>query len=114
MALLHIGYFSNALQKQAACAVVLPEASGGPWPVVYMLPGMSDDHTAWQRWTSIERYANQLGLMVVMVDGALSFYVDAADGWGDYEKHVLETCDFIDRHFRTVGGPRGRGIGGLS
>jgi putative tributyrin esterase len=98
----------------AACYVVLPEAASAPLPVVYMLHGLSDDHTAWQRRTSIERFADGIGLMVVMLDGARSFYVDAANGAGNYEKHVLETGDFIDRHFRTAGGPRGRAIGGLS
>ena len=30
-------------------------------PVLYLLHGLSDDHTAWLRYTSIERYAAAAG-----------------------------------------------------
>ncbi len=57
MALLHINYFSTALQKQSAMYVVLPD-SDPPYRVVYQLHGLSDDYTIWLRRTSIERYAD--------------------------------------------------------
>ncbi|HYE05373.1 MAG TPA: alpha/beta hydrolase family protein [Planctomycetota bacterium] len=114
MALLHIGFFSEALQKQSAMFVVMPDGAKAPPPVVYQLHGLSDDYTMWQRRTSIERYADRHGLMIVMPDGGRSWYSDAADGTGAYEKHILEVVAFIDRTFRTAGGPRGRAIGGLS
>ena len=34
--------------------------------MLYLLHGLSDDHTAWLRYTSIERYAAARGLAVVM------------------------------------------------
>jgi S-formylglutathione hydrolase FrmB len=79
---------------------------------VYLLHGLSDDYTIWQRRTSIERYADRCGLMVVMPDGGRSFYCDHQ--YGRYEEHILETMRFIDRTFRTIDAPDGRGIGGLS
>ena len=48
--------------------------------VLYLLHGHSDDHTAWQRWTSIERYVEGLNLAVVMPAVHLSFYSDMAYG----------------------------------
>ncbi len=45
-------------------------------PVLYLLHGMSDDHTIWLRRTSIERYAASLGLAVVMPAAARSYYTD--------------------------------------
>ena len=48
--------------------------------VLYLLHGHSDDHTAWQRWTSIERYVEGFNLAVVMPAGHLSFYTDMAYG----------------------------------
>jgi putative tributyrin esterase len=47
---------------------------------LYLLHGHSDDHTAWQRWTSIERYAEAYNLAVVMPAVHLSFYTDMVYG----------------------------------
>jgi len=111
MSLLHIGYFSQSLVKQSGMFVAMPDIDP-PFRTVYLLHGLSDDYTIWQRRTSIERYADRLGLMVVMPDGGRSFYCDLP--YGKYEGHILETVRFIDRTFRTVDAPGGRGIGGLS
>ena len=48
----------------------------GPPPVLYLLHGLTDDHTAWQRYTSIGRYAEAAGLAVVMPAVHHSFYAD--------------------------------------
>jgi S-formylglutathione hydrolase FrmB len=68
--------------------VVLPERpltailSGNtpPYPTLYLLHGLSDDHTIWQRRTSIERYAEAKGIAVVMPTVHRSFYTDMATG----------------------------------
>lgn len=113
MALLHINYFSSALQKHSAMYVVLPETEP-PFRVVYQLHGFSDDYTIWLRRTSIERYADDLKLMVVMLDGGHSFFCDMKSATGNYEQHILESVRFIDKTFHTDARPEGRGIGGLS
>jgi S-formylglutathione hydrolase FrmB len=113
MGLIHFNHFSQPLEKACAMFVALPERADGPVPVVYLLHGLSDDYTIWQRRTSIERYADRHQVMVVMPDGARSFYVDAG-GTARYEQHLLETVALVDRTFRTIAGPHGRGIGGLS
>lgn len=113
MALLHINYLSTALQKQSAMYVVTPDCDP-PYRVIYQLHGLSDDYTIWLRRTSIERYACELKLMVVMLDGARSFYCDMKDETGNYEQHMLESVRFIDNTFHTEARPGGRGIGGLS
>ncbi len=51
-----------------------------PFRVLYLLHGYSDDQTAWQRWTSIERYAEGLNLAVVMPAAQNSFYTDMVHG----------------------------------
>ena len=58
MAFCELRYFSPALQKQSAANVILPdpEVGPGPYPVLYLLHGLSDDQTIWHRRTSIERY----------------------------------------------------------
>jgi S-formylglutathione hydrolase FrmB len=50
------------------------------YPVLYLLHGMSDDHSIWIRRTSVERYASDLGLIVIMPAAAISFYTDMAHG----------------------------------
>ncbi|MCQ2379803.1 MAG: esterase family protein [Victivallaceae bacterium] len=49
-------------------------------PVVYLLHGLGDNQSAWSRQTSIERYATERGLAVVMPDGGRGFYTDMKDG----------------------------------
>jgi S-formylglutathione hydrolase FrmB len=80
MAFLDYHYYSQALCKQTAAYVLLPETGDGPFPVLYLLHGLSDNHTIWLRRTSIERYVASLGVIVVMPDGGRGFYTDAAAG----------------------------------
>jgi S-formylglutathione hydrolase FrmB len=49
-------------------------------PVLWLLHGLSDDHTIWLRRTSIERYVEGRNLAVVMPAVDRSFYADMAHG----------------------------------
>lgn len=92
MALLSCDFFSDALQMSTSMTVVLPQATEsqigmtgtaarpGGCPVLYLLHGMSDDHTTWPRRTSVERYVASLGIAVVMPAVHRSFYADEAHG----------------------------------
>lgn len=83
MALLHIDFFSRSLNRSAQMAVILPDAprkTAMPWKTLYLLHGMTDDYSIWQRRTSIERYAEEYGIAVVMPDARLSWYADTAMG----------------------------------
>ena len=108
MALIHIGFFSEALGMCVNCDVVLPQtASGqigmaaqardGRHPTLWLLHGASDDHTVWQRRTSIERYAAPLGLAVVMPAVQLSSYANMAHG-GRFYDYV---ADELPKKMRT-------------
>jgi putative tributyrin esterase len=48
--------------------------------VLYLLHGLSDDASAWQRYTSIETLAAAYGLVVVMPSAGRSFYIDQPNG----------------------------------
>jgi len=86
VALLHMTFASDALQQNVDVDVILPEDTPGligmggkarqVYPTLYLLHGMSDDHTIWQRRTSIERYVSDLNLAVVMPSIDLSWYTD--------------------------------------
>lgn len=104
MALVHANFFSEALGMERGVEVILPQMVNGigqagkqteggtkerSVPVLYLLHGASDDHTIWQRRTSIERYAVAKGLAVVMAGTDLGFYCDAKYGY-DYFKFFSE------------------------
>lgn len=114
MAFLELRYFSNALQKHTAANVILPEVGEPPYPTLYLLHGLSDDHTAWARNTSIERYVSQLPLIVVMPDGGRGFYLDADQGFAFGTAIGTELPDRIERTFPAKRTRDGRALAGLS
>lgn len=91
MALLDVHAFSDALGVQVGFYVLLPQpaqrqigVAGGEartkYPVLWLLHGLSDDHTIWLRRTSIERYAAAKNIAVVMPAAGRSFYQDMPNG----------------------------------
>jgi len=81
MALLQCSFFSESLEISVSMNVILPQGrKDRPLKTLYLLHGLSDDHTAWCRKTSIERYAEEYGLAVVMPAVNRSFYTDMAHG----------------------------------
>ncbi|RYG49399.1 hypothetical protein EON79_01480, partial [bacterium] len=81
MAFIDLHYYSNALGKQHAAWALVPEGLEPPFHVMFLLHGLSDDHTIWLRRTSLERYIDGLPLVVVMPDGGRGFYADAKEGF---------------------------------
>ncbi len=121
MALSELHYFSTALDKMTAATVILPEGRGedgsmpaGPYPVFYLLHGLSDDYTAWQRRTSIERYAEGMPLIIVMPDGGRGFYSDAREGYAYETAIARDLVDLVDRVYHTDARREARVVGGLS
>jgi S-formylglutathione hydrolase FrmB len=104
MILTEVHFRSEVLTLQCAMHVLLPqrtlaEAKSKPQPTyrtLYLLHGHSDDHTAWQRWTSIERYVEGLNLAVVMPAVNLSFYTDMVYG-GNYWQFISEEVPAVVR-----------------
>ena len=102
MPLIHCDFFSEALRVATAMDVILPlagwsgaapgEAAGHP--TLYLLHGLSDDHTIWQRRTSIERYVEGLDLAVVMPAVHRSFYTDMALGYR-YWTFISEEVPYV-------------------
>lgn len=95
-----------------AANILMPQR-GGPFATLYLLHGLSDDYTIWQRRTRLESYVDALDLplMVVMPDGGRGFYTDAVEGFAYESSIVNDLVPLIDNTFRTTGK---RSIGGLS
>ena len=109
-------FYSPALGKATSGDIIVPEIEGqnGPFPVLYLLHGLSDDHTIWQRRTSLERYVQALPLIVVMPNGGRGWYSDAFEGYAYQSAIINDLIGFVDRTLRTVPDKSGRCIGGLS
>ncbi|MEO3947064.1 alpha/beta hydrolase family protein [Gorillibacterium sp. CAU 1737] len=91
MALIHCDFYSDALGLSTSMNVIIPQKSytqigmastGGKekYPVLYLLHGLSDDHTIWCRRTSIERHAAEHGIVIVMPSAQRGFYTDMDKG----------------------------------
>ncbi|MCZ0701733.1 S-formylglutathione hydrolase FrmB [Natronobacillus azotifigens] len=92
MARITCDFFSDTLMLNTTMTVLLPEQTTKQFdiknkkrtknlhPTLYLLHGFSDDHSIWTRRTSIERYAAEHGLAVVMPDVDHSFYTDMKYG----------------------------------
>lgn len=93
MAFIKCDFLSLALGKAVSVNVILPEVkpetTDNKFKTLYLLHGLSDDYTIWQRRTSIERYVMNTNLAVVMPDGERSFYTDMKHG-GKYFTFLSE------------------------
>jgi enterochelin esterase-like enzyme len=107
---------NNSLQRQMSAMIIVPEKKPGPFPVLYLLHGLSDDHTAWTRFSNVEMYVQSLPLIVVMPDTERGWYVDALHDPGKkFESMIIDDLvPFVDGAFRTTAAAEGRAIAGLS
>jgi putative tributyrin esterase len=115
MAFFQCDHYSQELGMSMSMNVVLPDgAAGEGFPVLYLLHGLSDDHTAWMRGTSIERYAAQYGIAVVMPNGHRSFYMDMKQGL-PYWQYISEEVPSLARSWFPISAARERNFAaGLS
>ncbi len=117
MAFIDLTFYSEALGIQTQALVVLPQRSSvgeigmqtkaddTAYKTLYLLHGLSDDHTIWMRRTSIERYASEYGICVVMPCGGRSFYCNMKDGM-DYYTYVARELPRRIREFFRVSDKR--------
>jgi len=71
--------------------------------VMFLLHGLSDDHTIWMRHTSIERYVSGVPLIVVMPDSGRGWYSDAVEGPKYLTAIGVELPEIIKSTFHTKG-----------
>jgi putative tributyrin esterase len=126
MALVTCDFFSDALEVGCSMTVVLPQPTeeqigvegdsipATDFPVLYLLHGLSDDHTAWLRYTSVERYAAAAGLAVVMPAVNRSFYANMASGPRYWDFVAEELPEIVGRFFRVSQDPAHTYVAGLS
>ena len=127
MALMEMTFCSEALNSDQTVTVFLPEPkdlklaqAGKPYtenlPVLYLLHGHTDNHTAWLRRSNMEAYLHHSDLnMICVCPGMQNFwYTDMANGWAYYTFMAVELPNFIETVFRASGKREDRFIAGLS
>ncbi|MEE1224172.1 MAG: alpha/beta hydrolase family protein [Clostridia bacterium] len=117
MAFIDLKFYSESLGMQSEVYVVIPQRSSNgeigiegkksddKYKCLYLLHGLSDDHSIWLRRTSIERYATEYGICVVMPCGGRSFYTDMKYG-AKYFTYITEELPGIVREFLNVSDKR--------
>jgi len=125
MAFIQCDFFSDVLGMSSSMNVIIPEkkenrigiktkADQDRYPVLYLLHGLSDDHTAWMRRTSIERYANKYGLAVIMPNVHRSFYTDMSSGNNYFSFVSQELPQTAEKLFPLKTGRKNTFVAGLS
>ena len=111
MAYLEMHFHSNALDRQVAINVLLPEvpkasdAVGkpqGPCKTLYLYHGLSGDQSVWMRRTSIERYAAKYNLAVIMPNVDRSWYTDMATGANYFTFVTQELPQVVRSYFKDL------------
>lgn len=106
MALMRINFFSKTLGKHHHFNLILPEqedhynmnVTPSLLPSVMVLHGLSSDNHSYLRFTSIERYANDHNIAVILPDGDHSFYANMLYGHS-YADHILEVWRYAHQVF---------------
>ena len=129
MAELHMNFFSPTLYTNTDLKVILPTPNsyeydepggmdyfrpGVKYQVLYLLHGLAGDYTHWTRYSSIERYAQDRRLLVVMPSAGNSFYQDMAQGGAYLTYLTQELPRFIQAIFPVTGKREDTFIAGLS
>jgi len=83
-------------------------------PVLFLLHGLSDDHTMWMRRTSIERYAAARNLAVVMPAVGRSFLPGHGERRALLDFHERELPAILRGFFPALGKARDNFVAGLS
>lgn len=116
-----VSFYSESVDRKMMFNIVLPKdytTGKKHYPVLYMLHGLTANYLEWTK-LGVPKYANRYDLIVVMVDGGNSWYVNWAkshegqkNNWDDYITKDL--IGYVDSHYRTIAKRQGRAISGLS
>ena len=106
MALIRIDHVPETVKVNLPLNIILPDPGnmGGVTvakrKVLYLLHGLGDDASAWQRYSSIETLAAAYGLVVVMPSAGRSFYTDQPNG----QKYFTYLSEELPRYLADVFG----------
>jgi putative tributyrin esterase len=106
MALIRLDHAPEIVKVNQPVYIILPEPGQmGDVPlrdrkVLWLLHGLGDDASAWQRYTSIETLAAAYGLVVIMPSVGRSFYIDQPNG----QRYFTYLMEELPRYLSAVFG----------
>ena len=117
-------YQSKHLGHRTRLAAVLPAIDvPRPWPVIYLLHGLSDDEKGWLNYTNLAGLHKERpelkGIALLLPDGGRGWYVDHETGpaWGTHLTEevtaVAESTFGLDGSRRAIAGNSMGGYGSL-
>jgi S-formylglutathione hydrolase FrmB len=112
-----VTFHSASLDRDMPYRVFLPEkiAPGQRLPVVYLLHGGNGSFRDWSNYSGVASYAAR-GLILVMPEGAFSYYMNAAekpqDRYQDY--FVSDLLSDVETRFPAAQGREHRAVIGIS
>ncbi len=125
MALMHIDFYSDVLRIDCGMDVIYPQNTTRtpaelrdvikpPYQVLYLFHGIMRDHTSWTRFTSIERYVMDMGLVVVMPTTQRGMYINQPNGYRYFDFFSQELPDIVEKMFHISTKREDTFVGGLS
>jgi S-formylglutathione hydrolase FrmB len=108
MALIRMDHVPQTVQVNLPLYILLPDPGKmGSLPVrsrkvLYLLHGLSDDGSAWQRFTTVEPLAAAYGLVVVMPSVGRSFYTDQPNGQRYFSYLTEELPQYLEDVFHLA------------
>lgn len=101
MALLRLDHTPETVKVCQPLYIILPDSgkkgktSLSKRKVLYLLHGLSEDGSTWQRYTNIETLAYEKGLVVVMPSFGRSFYTDLPNGQAYFTYLMQELPQYL-------------------
>lgn len=111
-----VTFHSAALNRDMQYRVIAPSAAPAQrLPVVYLLHGGGGGFRDWSNYSDVARYA-ETGLILVMPEGASSYYTNAVDPPQDrYEDYIVQdVIADVESKFPAATGRANRAIAGVS
>ena len=111
---------SKLMKRQMPYGVVLPKDyetnKTARFPVIYLLHGGGGNYQTYLIRPKLIEMFQQHPVIVVTVEGGVSFYTDSATVPNDkYESYIVqELIPEVDKNFRTVAERNGRAVAGVS
>jgi S-formylglutathione hydrolase len=112
-----VTFYSSALDRNMTYGVYMPKESAGGtrFPIVYLLHGCDGSFRDWSSYSDVGAYAAR-GLILIMVEGDCSYYMNAAldakDRYEDYFVHDVRAD--AESRFPVLPGRENRAVVGVS
>jgi enterochelin esterase-like enzyme len=113
-----VRFDSPALGAQATVAILLPpgyDASDRRYPVLYLLHGGTQNHTAFPARLWFAREASRHEMIVVMPHLPPVYFSSRGDAAPAFEAFIAkDLIGYVDANYRSIASRAGRGIAGIS